>query len=195
MTFSCWMRRVFDITLKFWNKTWIFLDIFDHDLNNLSRIEYEERNEINHVQHVYLFKTVLVSWLIAVAQTNERRTEFVFPWLFFGSEFNCGLFANFTSESKLDIADGMFPVFPLLVWKVLIFNINRLLNDDSHEAGEILGVLLEEMLYLKFKNVETVLLSLPHDFIPTALITMMQTSMKMTLLFPRTDKYWTNKIS
>ena len=45
----------------------------------------------------------------------------------------------------------MFPVLPLLVSELLTFNVNCLLNDDSYDAGAILGVLWKEMLCLKFK--------------------------------------------
>ena len=51
----------------------------------------------------------------------------------------------------MNIADRIFPVLPLLVSELSTFNVNYLLNDDSYRAGEILGVLLERNLYLKFK--------------------------------------------
>ena len=46
---------------------------------------------------------------------------------------------------------------------------NRLLNDDSYEAGEILSVLLERNVIPKIQNnVETVFLSLLDVFIQIA---------------------------
>ena len=80
-----------------------------------------------------------------------------------GQEFNCSLHANSFSEYKLNIADRIFAVLPLLVSELLTFNVNCLLDDDSYEFGEILGVILESSYD------ETVLPSLPNVFIQTAL--------------------------
>ena len=70
---------------------------------------------------------------------------------------------------RLNIADRIFPVLPLLVSELLTFNVNCSLNDVSHEAGEILGVLLERNVISKIQNYdETVLPSLANVFIQTA---------------------------
>ena len=34
----------------------MFLEFFNHDLNRLSRTEYEIRDEINHIRHIHLYK-------------------------------------------------------------------------------------------------------------------------------------------
>ena len=79
------------------------------------------------------------------------------------------VFVNFTSESKLNTADRIFPLLRLLVSELLTFNVNRLLNNGSYEAREILGVLLERNVIPKIQNnVEIVLLSLPDVFIQAA---------------------------
>ena len=88
---------------------------------------------------------------------------------FLGLEFKCSLCASFTSEYKLNIADRIFPVLPLLVSEVLTFNVNCLLKDDPdddfYEDREILGILLEKNVISKIQNYdETVLPSLPNVF-------------------------------
>ena len=84
-------------------------------------------------------------------------------------ELNCSLCANFTSEYKLHTEDRIFQVLPLFVSELLTFNVNHLLNDDSYEAGEILGVLLERNVMSKIQNYdETVISSLYDVFIQTA---------------------------
>ena len=81
--------------------------------------------------------------------------------MFFGPEFNCSLCANFTSEYKLNIAERIFAVQPLLVSELLTFNVNCLLNNDSYKVGEILGVLLKRNVISKIQNYdETVLPSI-----------------------------------
>ena len=75
----------------------------------------------------------------------------------------------FISGYRLNIADRIFPVLPLLVSELLTFNVNCLLNDDSREAGEIIGVVLERKVTPKIQHYdETVLSSLPNFFIQTA---------------------------
>ena len=69
----------------------------------------------------------------------------------------------------MNIVDRIFPVLPLFVSELLTSNVNCFLTDDSYEAGEILGVLLERNVVSKIQNYnETVLLSLPNVFIQTA---------------------------
>ena len=133
--------------------------------------------------------------LTKVAQTSKRRNEFVFPWLFFGREFNCSLCANFTSEYKLNIADRIFPFLPLLVSELLTFHVNCLLNDDSYEAGEILGVLLKEMLYLKFKIMMKPYFYLYLKFLSRQLDTDDANDNENDIdIFSRTDKHRTYEI-
>ena len=50
------------------------------------------------------------------------------------------------------MADRIFRVLPLLVSKLLTFNVNCSLNDDSCEDGEILWVLLERNVLSKIQN-------------------------------------------
>ena len=66
--------------------------------------------------------------------------------------FETWAYTNLTSVSKLNIARRIFPVLPLLDSELLSFNVNRLLNDDSYEAGEILGILLERNVIPEIQN-------------------------------------------
>ena len=41
---------------------------------------------------------------------------------------------------------------PLLVSELLTFNVYRLLDDDSHQVGEILGLVLERIVIPEIQN-------------------------------------------
>ena len=118
----------------------MFFEFFNHDLNRLSWTEYEIRDEINHIRHIFIYANQfqdLVSPLTKVAQISKRRKEFV-SLIVLRSGIPLQSLRQFHSQYRLKIADRIFLVLPLLVSELLTFNVNCSLNDDSCEAGEIL---------------------------------------------------------
>ena len=116
----------------------MFLEFFNDDLNGQNT-----RYEMKLIILGILINTHQFYFPIDESCAGKQKSKRICVSLIvLGPEFNCSLCANFISGYKLNIAHRIFPVLPLLVSELLTFNVNRSLNDDSNEAGEILGVLL-----------------------------------------------------